>query len=425
MTRVLPLWVFVALLQGISACVAAHPLIAQGNIGEQYLLSAANEARVAKGIAPLVVDPALAQAALVHAREMAGRQEISHKFPDEEDLLTRVNGLGVSFDAVAENIAFAPSVLRIHTGWMESPGHRENLLNPAYDAVGIAIVVNAGEIYAVEDFGHLAVAGGASFSDAPPSEPVWTNHAYRSNLPSRSSSLTSSPSSSILMSSPEAFLFQQANRERAERGLAELRWDDTLARAASGHASEMAARQTISHQFAGEPELSERGASAGAKFALISENVAEAPDAGTIHRAWMKSAGHRENLLDPRVDAVGISVAVRGGQLYAVQDFAHTTQRLSFDQQEVNVGRLLDERGLVILPGREDARNACAIDSGYEGRNQPLFIMRYTTEDLALLPDRLTKEIKSGHYREAIVGACSGDGASPFTAYRLAVLLYR
>ncbi|RXH56536.1 Transporter [Granulicella sibirica] len=362
------------------------------------------------------MDPALAQAARVHAREMAGRQAISHQFSDEEGLLTRVNGLGVNFDAVAENVAFAPSVLRIQTGWMESAGHRENLLNPAYNAVGIAIVVNAGEIYAVEDFGRLAIAGGASFLDSGPPRPSKTVPAERSTSPSTAPSTKSSA---------EAFLFQQANRERADRGLSELSWDDSLARAASAHASEMAAHQTISHQFAGEPELSARGASAGAKFALISENVAEAPDAGTIHHAWMNSPGHRENLLDARVDAVGISVVSRAGQLYAVEDFAHTTQLLSFDAQEVSVGRLLDEHGLVILPGRADARSACAIESGYEGRNQPLFIMRYTTDNLDLLPDRLTKEIGSGRYREAIVGACSGDGTSPFTAYRLAVLLYR
>ena len=269
-----------ALLQGFFSCLGLSHVCAQGNIGEQYLLSAANQERVARNVAPLVVDPALAQAALVHARAMAGRQAISHKFPDEEDLLTRVNGLGVSFDAVAENVAFAPSVLRIHTGWMESAGHRENLLNPAYDAVGIAIIFSAGEIYAVEDFGHLALAGGASFSDPPPSQ-------ARSRAPA--DRLTSSQT----MSSAEAFLFQQANRERMERGLSELRWDDALARAASAHASEMAAHRTISHQFSGESELSSRGASAGAKFALISENVAEAPDAGTIHHAWMNSAGHR------------------------------------------------------------------------------------------------------------------------------------
>src|ERR1700742_1206241 len=106
----------------------------------------------------------------------------------------------------------------------------------------------------------------------------------------------------------EQYLFQAANAERAQRGLTALRWEDALYRAATDHAIEMARRRSISHQYPGEAELSKRGHEAGAHFSVIAENVAEAPSAVIIHDARMKSPGHRENLLDPRVDAVGISV---------------------------------------------------------------------------------------------------------------------
>ena len=58
--------------------------------------------------------------------------------------------------------------------------------------------------------------------------------------------------------------------------------------------------------------------SAGVPFSEISENVAEAPSVVQIHDMWMHSEHHRENLLDPNIDSAGISVVVRGRELYAV-----------------------------------------------------------------------------------------------------------
>src|SRR5947208_7586092 len=67
----------------------------------------------------------------------------------------------------------------------------------------------------------------------------------------------------------EQYLFQAANAERAQRGLQPLRWEPALYRAAYGHAQQMAGRGSISHQYAGEPELAERGKMAGARFSRI------------------------------------------------------------------------------------------------------------------------------------------------------------
>ena len=96
----------------------------------------------------------------------------------------------------------------------------------------------------------------------------------------------------------------------------------------------MVSHGSISHQFEGEPELAARGAAAGAKFSLISENVAVSPSAVQIHSAWMHSEGHRHNLLDPNVDSVGISVIARGRRLYAVEDFERSIVAMTLQQQE-------------------------------------------------------------------------------------------
>jgi hypothetical protein len=234
----------------------------------------------------------------------------------------------------------------------------------------------------------------------------------------------------LAQSVAEQYLVAAANQERAALGLGELHWDKSLARAASGHARVMAAHGSISHQFAGEPELTARGASAGVHFSVISENVAEAPSAVTIHTMWMHSEGHRKNLLDSSVDAVGISVIERGGELYAVEDFAKTVRAMSFEEQEAAVASLVLRPGLRVLNAEGDpevteaARKTCSMSSGFAGQRKPYFVMRYTAGSLTALPEQLTTRIATGKYREAVVGACKTGDSGPFTSYNIAVLLY-
>jgi hypothetical protein len=228
------------------------------------------------------------------------------------------------------------------------------------------------------------------------------------------------------MSIGERYLFSAANAERAQVGLPALRWDDALYRAADGHAREMAARRSISHQYPGEAELSARGRAAGARFSKIAENVAESPDTVTMHDAWMHSPGHRANLLDPQVDSVGIRVVSRGGELYAVEDFERSVVSLSLDEQEDAVGALLqDAARITVLPPSDDSRRTCGMETGYAGSRQPGFVMRYTTADLTKLPEGLRSRMVSGNYSQAVVGACEVGGEQNFATYSIAVMLYR
>jgi hypothetical protein len=224
----------------------------------------------------------------------------------------------------------------------------------------------------------------------------------------------------------EQYLLSAANSERAQRGLQPLHWDRALYDAASYHAEQMAQRETISHQYEGEPELMVRGQEAGARFSVISENVAEAPSALMIQDAWMNSAKHRENLLDPRVDSIGIRVIARGERLYAVEDFDRSVTNLSLEQQEVAVAQLLQSRSSVaILPTTADARRTCSMESGYAGGRRPWFVMRYTADDLSKIPTMLEQRLATGSYNAAVVGACPAEGVHNFSAYSIAVLLYR
>lgn len=126
----------------------------------------------------------------------------------------------------------------------------------------------------------------------------------------------------IYASSSERQLTDAANRERRNRGLPTLKWDEALASAARRHAAEMANQGTISHQFPGEPSLPARVTKAGARFTSLAENVARAPSAAAVHDLWMHSPPHRANLLDGNLDSVGVGVVPRNGEVFAVEDFS-------------------------------------------------------------------------------------------------------
>jgi Cysteine-rich secretory protein family len=222
----------------------------------------------------------------------------------------------------------------------------------------------------------------------------------------------------------EQYLQAAADQERSALHLPPLRRDPALVAAATRHARLMVAHNDISHQYPGEPEVSERAAAVGARFSVISENVAEGPTALEIQDAWMHSPGHRRNLLDPSVDAVGIAVVARGDQLFAVEDFERTVQHLTLREQEATVAALLAPYGLSVLPATADARKTCAMDTGFVGTRRPLFVMRYSGGDLNRLPMTLENHLRTGHYTEAMVGACSLRDSTAFTTYSIAVLLY-
>jgi uncharacterized protein YkwD len=224
-------------------------------------------------------------------------------------------------------------------------------------------------------------------------------------------------------------LFVLGNRARTAHGLKPLQWDPALAAAALTHCERMAAEGPISHRYADEPDVSERAGHAGAHFSLIEENVAVGPYPASIHQAWMKSPHHRENLLSPEVDRVGVAVVARGNVIYAVADFERTVEVLSREQVETTVQNLLQVSGVSIHPNPAGARLACALDHGLPDSLddlRPEFIVRWQDADLSHLPAPLTDRIVTGKYKEAAVGSCAPQSAdNAFTVYRVAVLLLK
>ncbi len=233
---------------------------------------------------------------------------------------------------------------------------------------------------------------------------------------------SSSPTSSSSPSADEKFLLDSANRERAEAGQQPLKWDYALAAAARQHALVMARQNLLLHQCLGERPLDQRAAQAGAKFSMIAENIAVGPNAEMIHDGWMHSTGHRKNILNADITAIGIAVTKGAGGLFAVQDFSRPVEDLSLAQQEEKLISLLKQFGMQLVNATEDARKTCSMERSFVGAPVS-YVLRFEVADLNTLPDDLLKKIKSRAYRRAAVGACRGGDTGSFTRYRLAVLL--
>jgi uncharacterized protein YkwD len=108
------------------------------------LLQETNEERQTAGQSTLTINSRLSNAAQAKANDMAQRGYWSHVTPEGVEPWHFVRGAGYDYQAAGENLAygFLTSAATV-TGWMNSPGHRANILNSGYQEVGFGIA-NAG-----------------------------------------------------------------------------------------------------------------------------------------------------------------------------------------------------------------------------------------------------------------------------------------
>lgn len=224
----------------------------------------------------------------------------------------------------------------------------------------------------------------------------------------------------------EQRILELTNQDRTAQGLQPLHWDRSLAAAAAVHVDKMKDEKTLSHQYPGEPDVKDRAAQAGAHFQAIAENIAMGPSAEAIEKQWMNSVPHRQNILDPQMNAIGIAVVQKNGYLYAVEDFANANQALTREQVEQKVGDLLRAQKIEPSAPSKIGEEACAMRDGTPSdasqAGQVKAVMRFQTPDLSRLPDQAAQQVSSGQYTKAAVGACDSEGT--FTTYRVAVVLY-
>ena len=104
---------------------------------EQEMLNLVNRERVARGLPPLELSERLRRVARLHSIDMFQKGYFAHDTPGGITSFQRMRRGRVRFYAAGENLALAPTVRIAHSGLMKSPGHRANILNPAFRRVGI------------------------------------------------------------------------------------------------------------------------------------------------------------------------------------------------------------------------------------------------------------------------------------------------
>ena len=165
-------------------------------------------------------------------------------------------------------------------------------------------------------YGHCLVT--TPPTTAPPA-PTPTPPAPTPPAPPAPTPPPPAPAPSIDPNEAATQFFDLTNGERAAVGVPALEWRADVASMAVAHSVEMAQAGTIWHgSFVSQGNLKALNAS------LLGENVGMGGDVATIHAAFMASDHHRENILDPGFNQVGIGVIVSGGTVYVTEDFLHS-----------------------------------------------------------------------------------------------------
>ena len=98
-----------------------------------------NALRASNRAGELVRDGRLDHVAQAYAERMSGENFFAHVAPDGEDLRARMVRAGVRYRTAGENLGLAGGPLAAHFGIELSPGHRKNLLEPAYSHLGVGV----------------------------------------------------------------------------------------------------------------------------------------------------------------------------------------------------------------------------------------------------------------------------------------------
>jgi uncharacterized protein YkwD len=167
MTKWLAAILLALLVAGCATTPRPNPMLLQQQVAtlKLRLFELIEAERMQAGAKPMTIDGTLAAGAQAHSEDMAKKRSFDTMNPDGNlgvNTVLSLDPLFVGF--LAENSAaqyFNPSRAGIDPEamakgflkiWLESPGHRNNLMNPAVERTGIGVAINGNEIYAAELF---------------------------------------------------------------------------------------------------------------------------------------------------------------------------------------------------------------------------------------------------------------------------------
>ncbi|MDK2805140.1 MAG: hypothetical protein PWQ94_304 [Thermoanaerobacterium sp.] len=109
---------------------------------EKQLVDLINKERTSRGLSPLTIDENLSKVAHIKAEDMKGNNYFSHTSPTYGSPFDMMKQFGINYNAAAENIAENSDVVSAHYALMNSSGHRDNILDPYFNKVGVGVVSN-------------------------------------------------------------------------------------------------------------------------------------------------------------------------------------------------------------------------------------------------------------------------------------------
>ena len=288
------------------------------------LASLVNAERSRHGLPALRVVPRLSALAGAQSARMAAARRLS-------------SSVGLA-DAVQparawrEQVRCAASVEAAHQGLMASTTARRRILSRSFNALGVG-ATRVDCLWVTELLANVPEASAAEATERRPRRTTTTTAATTTTRAATTTTEPEPPPTTIPAAAPApagsqttaqklaSDLFNRLNAERRARGLAALDWDDDLARVAGDWSAHMASTGDFAHR-----DLGAAGSLTGmSKFSALGENIAWVegyPSMGNqLHVGWMKSEGHRANMLQHGFDSVGIGVVCSGGRAWATQNF--------------------------------------------------------------------------------------------------------
>ncbi|MEU5322309.1 CAP domain-containing protein [Streptomyces sp. NPDC021056] len=142
--------------QATSSSGAPGPSVSSAAPGPtERVLVLVNAERAKAGCAPLTENAKLTEAAQDHSQDMADHQNMSHTGSDGSSMTDRLARVGYKFRSAGENVAYGYNTPEsVMDGWMNSSGHRANILNCGFKEIGIGLAQPG--YYWTQDFGSAA-----------------------------------------------------------------------------------------------------------------------------------------------------------------------------------------------------------------------------------------------------------------------------
>jgi uncharacterized protein YkwD len=275
-TRLLPLLLLASL-------ATAGPAMAQGGVPAEFLRRI-NAERQRAGAPPLRLDPALTRAAQAHAEAVASRGSARLQTGSTEEMRLRLKRAGYEPHAWVESLASTPGDPESVIGNLRrnDPSTWRKMLDAEYRDLGVGVDrMGRATVYAL-----LAAVPEADYF-------------------SRGTSGVRD------LARVRAAILDRVNAERRRAGVAALRANERLDLAAQRHAEDMLARGYFAHASPEKRTVRDRARAAGYNWWMIGENIAEGQfSVDEVMDTWMKSPGHRRNILDPGFKELGSGVAL-------------------------------------------------------------------------------------------------------------------